>query len=514
MGKRQHMALGALALLLAAGLAGCGAPPEPSPTPAATASPSPTPQARPMEFALPCYPQASFHPITGTGRTNLALAGLMYDGLYELDQSFEPRPALAVSHTVSENGLVWTFTLRQGVTFSDGSSLTPADVVYSLDLARSSALYAARLAQVAGVRAGEGTVEVTLSAPHGALPALLDVPMVRQGNDQRPAGTGLYVLEGDDTGLSLRRRSGGWRQGTPEPETIPLRPVEQAEDLVYLFDTREISLADTDFTGTNSLGFSGSFETVDYPTADMLFVGFNTAGGVCRDAAVRRALSLGMDRTTICTGLLSRHAAEAVLPVHPGSAAYDKTLAETAAYSPQAMAQGLEQAGWSKSGGKYSRWGRQMELTLLVNQDSACKLDVADELARELTAAGVGVTVKKLAWSDYVDALERGDFDLYLGEVLLTGDFDPSPLLAGGALNYGKYTGGELTGALSAWRAAQGAARTAAGRVFYTRLLEEAPFTVLCFKNRSALTQWGQVSGMTPTQQNLFYRFADWEVTK
>ena len=51
-------------------------------------------------------------------------------------------------------------------------------------------------------------------------------------------------------------------------------------------------------------------------------------------------------------------------------------------------------------------------------------------------------------------------------------------------------------------------------QVDITRLLEEVPFTVLCFKNRSALTQWGQVSGMTPTQQNLFYRFADWEVTK
>ena len=47
----------------------------------------------------------------------------------------------------------------------------------------------------------------------------------------------------------------------------------------------------------------------------------------------------------------------------------------------------------------------------------------------------------------------------------------------------------------------------------YQRLAEEPPFAVLCFKNWSVLMQWNQLSGLTPTQQNLFYQFDQWEIS-
>ena len=155
--------------------------------------------------------------------------------------------------------------------------------------------------------------------------------------------------------------------------------------------------------------------------------------------------------------------------------------------------------------------GREkLELTLLVNQDNSYKTGVADAIGRDLTAAGVSVTVKKLSWEDFTAALSAGEFDLYLGEVKLSADFDPSPLLSGGALNYGKYNDPTATGLLSAFRAAQGEERTTAAKALYERLGEQAPFAVLCFKNWSMLSQWGQVSNATPTQQNLFYGFGNW----
>ena len=119
-----------LAAALCLGLAGCGLAPEPEVPP--TPTPSATPAPEPAEFALACYPSAGFHPITGTNRTNLNLAGLVYEGLFELDQEFQVHNVLCASYTVSEDGLIWSFRLRPGVTFSDGSALTAADVVSSL----------------------------------------------------------------------------------------------------------------------------------------------------------------------------------------------------------------------------------------------------------------------------------------------------------------------------------------------------------------------------------------------
>ena len=64
----------------------------------------------------------------------------------------------------------------------------------------------------------------------------------------------------------------------------------------------------------------------------------------------------------------------------------------------------------------------------------------------------------------------------------------------------------------SAFRAASGSARTQAAAQLYAHLAQDPPFAVLCFKNWSALVQWNQAAGLTPTQQNLFYQFDQWEI--
>ena len=506
-----------LAAVLLAGLflltAACGGPDSALPTPEPSASPTPSATPAPVaaELCLPCYSQGGFHPITGSNRTNLSLGGLIYEGLYEADPNFEAREVLAVSSTVSEDGLTWTFTLRQGVTFSDGTPLTAQHVADSLNLARQSTLYAARLSAVTSVTPGEGTVVVRLSAPNGALPLLLDVPVVL-GEGDRPLGTGPYALTGEGENLSLTARTGWWRGESLPLDTISLYPIQETDDLLYAFDTREITLVGADLTGSNALGYAGSYETVDYATSVLLYLGFNTRSGLCQDAALRRALSYGLDRGTVATALLSRHAVAAALPFHPASPLWDDGQAAALAYAPQTMLELLGEAGWSRSGDTMGKGRQTLSLRLLVNQDNTYKVGIADYLAASLTQSGVSVTVEKLPWEGYIAALGRGDFDLYLGEVRLTADFDLFPLLSpGGALNYGGYSNATTTALLTTLRAASGEARSTAAKALAQDLAQQAPFVPLCFKNWSVLVQWGEVSGATPTQQNLFYQFWSWQ---
>jgi peptide/nickel transport system substrate-binding protein len=511
MSKARLLALPLLICLL---LAGCGeekAEPDPSPSPTSTSQAEQTPVS--AEFALPCYPQAGFHPITGTNRTNLALGGLIYEGLFELDESFQPQNVLCTSYTVSENGLTWTFALEQGVTFSDGSTLTPQDVADSLNLARTSTLYASRLAGITGVTAQEGGVTVTLSAPNGALPALLDIPIVK-GTGERPLGTGPYAISGEGETLTLTARAGWWQGRALPKQEIPLRAIQAADDLIHAFDTKDISLVFTDLTGTNALGFSGSYETVDCPTSVMLYVGFNCASGPCRDAGVRQALQRSFDRQSVATMLLARHAQAAALPVSPSSPLYDQELAGNLEYAPVAAEELLTGLGWSKGEDGVLKQGRQtLSLTFVVSSENTHKLAVAEHLAQGLQQLGIEVELKKLPWTEYLTALERGEFDLYLGEVRMTADFNPSALITpGGALNYGGYSDAQATQLLGAFRAASGESRTAAAQALYTRLAENPPFGVICFKNWSLLAQWGQVEGLSPTQQNEFHGFADWKI--
>lgn len=508
-----------ISLLLAAWLfltlAGCGEPG------AETAQPSPSPSARPgaenaqpMTFTLP-QTQESLHPILSRDRVNLALSGLIWEGLFELDNTFTPQPLLCTASSVSEDGLTWTFPLRSGITFSDGSPLTAEQVADSLNLARGEqSRYAGRLTGIVDVTSGEGAVTVRLSSPNGALPALLDIPIVK-GEGELPLGTGPYTVQGSGEERRMIARPDWWRGKERPLQEIPLRLVRAADDLIYAFDTGDISLVTSDLTGANAMGFSGNSEVWDCPSTTMVYVGYNCAGGPCADGALRQALDRGLDRTTVAVALYARHAQASALPVPAVSPLYHEERAQARSYDPQAMAQLLEGAGYIKNDqGMWAKGGKPLTLTLVVNTDNTARLSAAEYLAEALQEAGVGVELKKLSWADYQKALSAGEFDLYLADAALSADFDPGPLIAaGGSLNYGKYSGAVLSGQLSGYREAIGETRVSAASELWAGLETQVPFSTLCFKNMSVLTRWGAVSGLSPTRQNPFYQIENWKLS-
>ena len=488
-----------LALALLPALAAC-APGSEGPEesdPVQTEQPSPSQSGTAVPFALPVYPDSSLHPIQCVNRANQTLLPLLYEGLFQLDGAFEPQPLLCQSWQESEDGLSWTFTLKSGVTFSDGTPLTARHAADSLNAARQSERYAARLAGLTGASGDEGlTLTVTLSAPNGALPALLDMPVYLE-RDGACYGTGPYVLTGsaEDEALVLTARE-GWHLGAALPmERIPLTPIHQTEDLIHAFDTREAGLVTTDLTGTGSLGYASGYEAWDYDTTTMVYLIFNTKSGPCRDGTLRLALARGMDRTSIANVLFARRVAPSALPVSPASALYDQDAADALSYSVDEMSALLERAGTVG------------ELTLIVNSENSFKTSAADFLAQQWTGAGLTVTVEKLDWEDYLDALERGKFDLCLAETALTPDFDLTALLGtGGSLNYGGWSSAETDALLAAFRAAPlGGEREETAALLYQHLARQVPLAPVCFKYNSVLIQWGVVEGLTPTQANAFY---------
>lgn len=514
--KRMRTLKLILALALLVQLAACGGEPE-AVTPAPTPTPTPTPAAdgKGLDFVLPCYPAGGFHPITGSNRLNLTLAPLLYRGLFALDRDFAPQNDLCESYAVSEDGLTWSFTLKEA-TFSDGSALTAAEVIASLNKARQSDRYSSRLADLTRVGVGEGgRVTVTLSRPNGALPSLLDIPVVKEtGDPLRPLGTGVYFLrEEEETGeLSLIAR-----EGTQVPlDRIPLRGVSTGDDLVYAFDAREISLVDVDLNSTNALGYSGRMETTDYPTTTLLYLGFNMKNGLCRENSLRRALSLAFDRETMVDRILAGHGEAASLPVHPDHALYDAALAARCGWDEEEAVRLLESASWrlNEEGVRENRRSR-LALKLIVNQENTAKAALADALAESLRELGCDVTVDKLPWEDFVSALSRGNFDLYLGETVLSADFDLEDLLhTKGTLNYGGCADGELDALLDAYRGSAGEARQEAASALWEQVAQVAPIVPLAFKNGSLLTQWGQVRGMAPTQRDVFSGLENWQVVE
>ena len=518
----RRIALCLCALVL---LCSCEQPDDPQPTltdiPARTLPPTADPE--PARFSLGWDPTVSLNPITGDSQVNQELTGLVYQGLYELDNTFAPQPVLAAGASVSEDALRWTFTLAEGTLFSDGTPLTARHVAASLNQARTSALYAARLAAVSSVTAGEdGAVHITLSAPNAALPALLDIPIVLEpGKDENadlppaPLGTGYYryVREGD--GLHLEINHFHPAADSLPYDAIPLIPVSDTGERIAAFDIGAVSAVTTDFLSPYALGYTDGYEITDYPTTSLLYVGFNTASRVCRSPLVRQAFSRAFDRAALVETQLAGHGDPAALPVSPLSADYSEGYASLLDYDAEAAAQLLAQAGYTlhEEDGLLYDGKNPVEISLLVNSDNAARQAVAQQLADELAALGVTATVSRLAWNDFIAALNGGKFDLYLGEVRLTGDFDPSVLLTG-KLNYGKLQSPELTRALNQWRLNQGVWRDLAAGIYWKQFVQDVPIASLCFMRNSLLVRRGMVANAQPTRANPWYQMEQWIITR
>ena len=123
---------------------------------------------------------------------------------------------------LGRDGLVCTLTVRQGVLFSDGTTLTASDVAATLRRAAASERYGYRLRQVASITYSNaaGEVVLTLSSPNQGLIALLDIPVVKSGTENQPVptGTGPYLFVTGSEGTTSRpTATGGGARRSPCP---------------------------------------------------------------------------------------------------------------------------------------------------------------------------------------------------------------------------------------------------------------------------------------------------------
>ncbi len=462
---------------------------------------APEENVKPAVFTLPYLNSQTFDPVACSDGVQQVVGSLLYEGLFTLDGQFVPQPTLCASYSCSSNGLAYTFRLREDVSFTNGAILNASDVLATYRRAQASERYAARFANIASMAVNRGALIITLRQPDSALPALLDIPIVKNGTekDTVPLGTGPYFFLTDSEGPCLARKEHWWRDGAGLPERIALTPAKDADSAVYLFSAENAHLLTADLLGETSAVALGGVDRLDAPTSVMLFLGFNVKRGALSDAALRVAMGRAIDRPSIVETLLAGHAAAAQFPISPASPLYPAALEAS-------HDDGLYAVALSNDADENAV--QQLELTLLVNEENSFKVALAEHLAKQLGALRLTVTPVALPWAEYLSTLQSGDFDLWLGEVRLTADWNSAPLVAAsGALNYGKFSGADLEKALGEFLKDENAETAAA---FCERFAEDAPFLPLVFKSVSVLTPEGLIDGISPTATQPLRGLADW----
>ena len=455
-------------------------------------------------FALPYFSGESLDPYTCPDGIQLTLGTLLYEGLYRLDEQFCPQCVLAESASYDSVAHSYTIQLRQDARFSDGSPVTGNDVTRSLLRAQESARYAGRLSDVKRIESSGSAVVITLEHGNRHFLSRLDIPILKAGTetDTIPVGSGPYCWAEDDGIPYLAKNSYNSRSTALPLARIELNACRSVDASSYAFYAREVQLLTCDLTSTAGDNIAG--EPVDADTCALLYLGFNLRESRLEDAAVRQALSLAIDRSSIVSAYLLGHGKAAQFPVSPCDPLYPVDFEKES--SADAFAAAMEEIGLNSGEHTY-------DLTLVVNEESSFKTAIAREIAERCSACDLQINVKALPWDAYQAALEDGYFDLYLGECKLTADWDLRPFLAGdGALNYGAWYDPELEALMDAWLESDESHQESAMNALCKALQQKVPFLPLCFKSSSVLVNVGVVENLHPTAADPFYRMEDWDI--
>ncbi|MTK02355.1 ABC transporter substrate-binding protein [Micromonospora sp. CP22] len=367
----------------------------------------------------------------------------VFDTLVEPDENLEMKPALATEWTTSDDQLTWTFTLREGVTFSDGSPLTAEDVVYSYNRIIDEKLNNAyKFGTVKSIEAADPkTVVVTLNAPTPNLLANLGgfkgVAIVQKSNVEsgeittKPVGSGPFVVENYSSGDSIRlvRNDNYWGE---KPKLDGVRFTFVSDPTVALQNLRGGEVHWTDNLPPQQVPglLDGDDPTVrSVPSTDYWYLSLNQARKPYDDVNVRRAIAFALDREAITKAAKFGLATVNQTAIPRNSAFYY----EYAPYSHDVnqARQLLDQAGVSG-----------LTMDLMVTSEYPETVTAAQVIAAQLEAVGITVKIRTLDFAQWLDEQGAGSFDSFMLGWL--GNIDPDEFYyaqhhSDGSFNFHKY---------------------------------------------------------------------------
>lgn len=265
------------------------------------------------------YEPPALDPVHQQADATTAITVLMYQGLAYTDWDGTIRPMLATSWSASEDGLTWTFELREGVTFHNGDELTAADVKYSYDYIRSEGCGCAGSVYLNAVEEIEAvddyTVAFHLSSRNSAILAgvadkltavfpegYFDDQGAQARLNQTSVGTGPFMLDQFRPNQSIRlvRNPNYWQPGAPYLDAITFVSVPDGNTLLNGLRTGQIDLAllarpqdVAQVEGVNGLSYQEQTSWVQKS------IDLQAGDGATADLAVRQAISLAIDKQEI-----------------------------------------------------------------------------------------------------------------------------------------------------------------------------------------------------------------------
>ncbi|WP_335948391.1 ABC transporter substrate-binding protein [Salipiger bermudensis] len=438
----------------------------------------------------------------------------VYDGLVRYKSgTLEVEPALATSWEISEDGTEYTFTLREGVTFHDGSPFNAEAVVFNFERMLNEdhpyhdtgpfplAFFFSSVSSVEAV--DDLTVKFTLSEPYAPFLSNLAYPtglivspaaVEQHGADfgRNPSGTGAFTFaEWRSNEAVVVEANPDYWDGAPELQAVVFRPITDANTRTAEMLAGGIDMMVEVPPVALSQFQDDAFQVFEQAGPHVWFLILNAKEGPFADKRVRQAANYAINKEALVNDVLEGTAEVAAGPTPPAFAwAYNEAL-EPYPYDPEKAKELIAEAG-----------AEGAELTFYVTEGGSGMLDpvaMGTAIQADLNAVGLDTTIETYEWNTFLGQVNPGlEGKADMAEMAwMTNDPDTLPFLAlrteawpdKGGFNSGYYSNPEVDELLEKARVATDQdERAALYKQMQEIVQEDAPWVFVANWKQNAVT--------------------------
>ena len=332
----------------------------------------------------------------------------IFEGLVKPNSDGEMIPAVAEKYTLSEDGTTYTFTLREGVKFHNGQTVTAEDVVYSIN--RCAAVpegqekpLVAAFSAVKSVEAlDEKTVAVTIAQRDLEFISYMTaaiIPADYENQDTAPVGTGpfKFVSRTPQQDFVMERFEDYW--GAPAwLDKVTYKICENADALVMNLNGGSIDLC-AHLTSAQASQLNQNFQVLEGTMNLVQAIYLNNQAKPFDNQLVRQALCYAIDRQGIMDMVADGHGTAVGSSIYPAFTKYFlPELVDKYPHSVEKAKELLAQAGYPDG----------FDMTISVPNNYQPHMDTAEVVAEQLREAGINVTIQPVEWSTWLDTIYNG----------------------------------------------------------------------------------------------------------
>jgi peptide/nickel transport system substrate-binding protein len=366
----------------------------------------------------------SLDPHVVTALSDFRILVNVYDGLVRYkDETLEPEPALAESWEISDDGLTYTFRLREGISFHDGTPFNAEAVKFNFDrmLDENNPFHdtgpfplAFFFQAVDTVTAQDDTTVVfklkapyapflsNLAYPTGLIVSPAAVKQYGQDFGRHPSGTGPFKFASWDSNVSvvLTRNEDYW-DGAPPLETVVYRPITDANTRVAEMLSGGIDLmVEVPPDNLGQFRKNAAYAVYEKAGPHLWFLILNAKEGPFADKRARQAVNYAINKDALVNNVLQGTALVAAGPTPPAFAwAYDKAL-KPYPHDPEKAKALLAEAG-----------AEGAELTFYVTDGGSGMLEpvtMGTAIQADLAEVGLKVKIETYEWNAYLGEVNGG----------------------------------------------------------------------------------------------------------